>query len=223
MESSMRYFLLASITVHAALFAAWPAHDVPSRSGGPLQLSVLIDNDVIPQNPTPGKLQEIRHVETVEAPDRPDRQHTMDNPDTAPSTTDKHAANQPETIAITETGASVSDADQDKSHLPAQTTLHTLTGTQILANLKDAFLPYFTYPRLARIKGWQGTVELTVNLDAQGQLTAARIVHSSGYGILDHAALESIRRVKIVPNAVQWLNNHGLEVNFPVIYQLVDS
>ena len=223
MESSMRYFLLASITVHAALFAAWPLHNVPSRNGGPIHLSLLINNDVIPQKSSPGNLQVIRQLETTEATDRPERQHAIDNPDTSPATTDKHAVTQPEKIAITEKGASVPDADQDKSRLPAQTTIHTLTGTQILTNLRDAFLPYFTYPRLARIKGWQGTVELTVNLDAQGQLTAARIVHSSGYGILDHAALESIRRVKIVPNAVQWLNNHGLEVNFPVIYQLVDS
>lgn len=219
----MRYFLLASIALHAALFANWPAQDLPGHTGGPITLSVLIDNDVAPQEKS--YPEQKRKIQTRDVQVAVTSAHTPSRAQATASLVSslKPKINLPAKTADENTAAHARKEKPDDAPQAVQTASYTEAGSQILANLRHAFLPYFTYPKLARIKGWQGTVELTVNIDAQGQLTAARIVHSSGYGILDHAALNSIRRVKMLPNAGQWLDNHGLEVNFPVIYQLVDS
>jgi TonB family protein len=219
----MRYFLLVSIALHAALFANWPMRDMPGHTGGPVTLTVLINNDVAPRENS-----RFRHKETGQA-----RNVTVDiasdhRSSPAPSTPVRMPAvipevNSPAKIAEAVTVARDAITEVQETTQTIRTSARTESGSQIRATLRHAFLPYFSYPKLARVKGWQGTVELTVSIDAQGKLTAARIVRSSGYGVLDHAALTSIRHVKLLPDAVQWLDNHGLEINFPVIYQLVDS
>jgi protein TonB len=160
-------------------------------------------------------------VKNIQTDNRPDTGITSTGIDTATST-NRPTINQPQKIGATDATASDLKDSRDDTPQTAQTSVQPVSGAQIQAHLRRAFIPYFTYPRLAREKGWQGTVELAVKIDTQGLLTKARIIHSSGFGVLDHAALKSIRQIKVLPNTLQWLNNHGLEVNFPVKYQLID-
>ena len=55
------------------------------------------------------------------------------------------------------------------------------------------------YPLEAIAKGWQGEVEVEIFLDAQGHVIAARLAHSSGYPILDEAALRAARHLRSLP------------------------
>ncbi len=55
------------------------------------------------------------------------------------------------------------------------------------------------YPRGARARGEQGEVELEIEVGADGRVTSARVVHSSGYPELDGAALAAARAAKFVP------------------------
>lgn len=55
------------------------------------------------------------------------------------------------------------------------------------------------YPRGARARGEQGEVELEIEVGANGRVTSARVVHSSGYPELDGAALAAARAAKFVP------------------------
>lgn len=50
------------------------------------------------------------------------------------------------------------------------------------------------YPRVARARGWQGTVSVEVALSADGTVREAAIDASSGYDALDAAALAVARR-----------------------------
>lgn len=48
------------------------------------------------------------------------------------------------------------------------------------------------YPRVARRRGWEGTVYLTALLDEEGVVLTVEVTKSSGYAVLDEAALEAV-------------------------------
>lgn len=50
------------------------------------------------------------------------------------------------------------------------------------------------YPRAARRRGWEGTVYLAVRIAPEGEVIAAEITQSSGFELLDQAALEAVGR-----------------------------
>lgn len=52
------------------------------------------------------------------------------------------------------------------------------------------------YPPQARRNGWEGTAVVALEIDANGELTEARIHKSSGYRILDEAALKMMRSAR---------------------------
>jgi protein TonB len=54
------------------------------------------------------------------------------------------------------------------------------------------------YPEEARRAGVEGTVTLSITIDAEGRVVAAKIVSGPGYG-LDEAAREAIRRFRFKP------------------------
>lgn len=49
------------------------------------------------------------------------------------------------------------------------------------------------YPRIARMRGYQGTVLLHVHVNKNGTVTKLKILKSSGYWILDKSALTSVK------------------------------
>ena len=55
------------------------------------------------------------------------------------------------------------------------------------------------YPRGARARGEQGEVELEIEVGANGRVTSAKVVHSSGYPDLDGAALAAARSARFQP------------------------
>ncbi|HIC04937.1 MAG TPA: energy transducer TonB [Nitrospirales bacterium] len=48
------------------------------------------------------------------------------------------------------------------------------------------------YPRLARKRGWEGTVLLEVEVLSTGNVSAIRVTHSSGHKVLDRAAQKAV-------------------------------
>lgn len=55
------------------------------------------------------------------------------------------------------------------------------------------------YPRMSRRLGEQGTVVLRVFINTEGRAEQAEVRTSSGFGRLDEAALETVRRWRYVP------------------------
>jgi len=56
------------------------------------------------------------------------------------------------------------------------------------------------YPEQARRRGWEGTVQLRVQLDANGIVQGVTILQSSGYSVLDQAAASQISRWRFKPS-----------------------
>ena len=55
------------------------------------------------------------------------------------------------------------------------------------------------YPRLARVRGWQGATDIELTVLADGRVDGATITHSSGFDVLDRAALDVARQSRFSP------------------------
>ena len=55
------------------------------------------------------------------------------------------------------------------------------------------------YPEQARRLGWEGRVLLRISIDQQGSVTQVQVEESSGYSLLDAAAVTSVRTWRVRP------------------------
>jgi protein TonB len=78
----------------------------------------------------------------------------------------------------------------------------------------------FNYPLLARRKGWQGVVKLQVHIESDGRISRLHVEQTSGYPVLDRAALQSLQLASI-PDAEQWMQGQAIDIIIPVEYRLV--
>lgn len=109
---------------------------------------------------------------------------------------------------------------------PADTGASTASDTVVnhaRAELAALLASRFVYPPLARSRGWEGRVELEIELRGDGSISTVRIVRSSGHRLLDRDAVRTLERIGAVPGAAQWLQGRDLAVALPVIYRLVEG
>jgi len=112
---------------------------------------------------------------------------------------------QPETVAIPEP-----EATPPKAQSTVAPTRKVLTAGQtrelplVLASIDDVYIPPVShsryrhnpkprYPHVAKKRGMEGLVMVSVHVGRDGRPLEALIHTSSGYGVLDRAALKTIR------------------------------
>ncbi len=88
--------------------------------------------------------------------------------------------------------------------------------SSLKVTLTQEITRHFTYPLLARKRGWQGEVLLAFRLEADGRIVDARVARSSGYGVLDRAALDALAKVQRIKPETE----HGFAMQIPIIYRL---
>lgn len=103
-------------------------------------------------------------------------------------------------------------------------------GSQVLAHagrisaaVKKRLAAYFEYPLMARLRGWEGEVLLSVHLDPNGSMSNIAVTRSSGYRILDRSALKSAKKAKGIPAVIGWLAGRHFDMVVPIHYQLIGS
>ena len=74
-------------------------------------------------------------------------------------------------------------------------------GRRIAATFRlgSAENPRPRYPRLARVRGWEGRVVLLVTVDPKGTPATVEVEVSSGFASLDKAAVKAVRRWRFRP------------------------
>ena len=75
------------------------------------------------------------------------------------------------------------------------------------------------YPLAARRQSLRGTVELDVTLDPSGRVRDVHVARSSSHGVLDDAALDTVRRLDPLP-LPESLPRRPLLIRLPLVFDL---
>lgn len=109
------------------------------------------------------------------------------------------AAPEPEKPEVTEGSpdfwADIPDDILEEPAYDEKAGIASLSPSQPIRKARPAYKknPRPEYPRLARRRGYQGSVILEVLVGLTGRVNDIRVLMSSGYEILDHAAVASVR------------------------------
>lgn len=126
-------------------------------------------------------------------------------------------------ITLTPSIVSTSEASIENILLPQ-------TSSEIKGNLSDNLKAYIRnlqskiinaayYPPDARELGWEGTVKLSLLVLSDGELKEAIISQSSGYKILDEAALDAVLRQAPFPSFPSRVEARELKIEVPITYR----
>jgi protein TonB len=92
---------------------------------------------------------------------------------------------------------------------------------QYRIDLAGAARRYRSYPALARSRGWQGVVELSVLIGPSGG-AVVQLNRSSGYGLLDEQAQDMMSRAVAQTPLPESLRGGGFSVAIPIRFSLED-
>jgi protein TonB len=76
------------------------------------------------------------------------------------------------------------------------------------------------YPKIAQMRGWQGDVEVDVQIDGSGNLISSKVRTSSGFEALDKQALEMVKKAAPFPLPPEALRAKTFNVIIPVSFKL---
>ena len=137
----------------------------------------------------------------------------------------KHAIKTTTSASPTKTPEVLKEVVQKKQNktLPLSSDKMAMQSkAHVISALNNELRQYFIYPRLAQKRNWQGKVLVSVQIRANGDIKNIQISQSSGYSVLDNAAIDSMRKIKKLSGISSWLAN-DVFLNIPVIYQLTQS
>jgi protein TonB len=110
-----------------------------------------------------------------------------------------------------------------QQHAAESTATTAALEQQLLDSLRAALMPHFSYPLLARRRGWEGIVRVGVRVEANGNLTGLHLVEPCPYSVLNTAAINSLSQLARLPNAGNWLHGSHVDLVLPVEYRLLEG
>jgi len=171
------------------VFQLWPQLEplqLHTNAGAPLQIELVKKDAEQPAAPATQVAQATPPVKTEvrQSPERPEVK-----------TVEKQASVQSNT-----TEASLSDSELPQEQASVAYTPTSTNPGAMPADVEQMILTQISYPRQARRKGWEGRA--TFHLDVREQkLAHLDVFHSSGYELLDRAAMRGIRAIDHLPLA----------------------
>lgn len=91
---------------------------------------------------------------------------------------------------------------------------------QVETRVKTEFRQHFYYPKMAVRNGWQGRVLLSLTIHQTGTVSEYKVIETSGYSVLDQAALSSLEKIKHININPQKKFHDPVYIEFPVIFKL---
>ncbi len=92
--------------------------------------------------------------------------------------------------------------------------------TQIQALLNNQLNKHFYYPKAAQRKNRQGSVLLTFSISSLGKIENIHVSKSSGFKILDKAAIKALKEVDAREDLAKALNGDSITHTLPITYKL---
>ena len=102
-----------------------------------------------------------------------------------------------------------------------QESQHSL-GAQVEATPLEFVNQAPAYPAIARRRGWEGVVIVQVRVEKDGHPSSVTVAQTSGYQMLDQAAVDTIRDWRFKP-AKSGPLSFASTINIPVRFQLVEE
>jgi protein TonB len=226
---NISWFLGISVAAHMAVLLAWqsPA-TAPGHTGHAVYLSIIQQTGDSNKQPSP----------PTETPAQAALDNTvLSKPAEAPpievaaaravvqdrTVYPKHTTNPQQSPSVVQpvktTAATAAPSATIASHPVLQ---QEETDRHIRSSVMELITRELTYPAIARRKGWQGVVKLELHIEADGSITNLQLDETSGYSILDKAAMQCLQLASI-PDAAKWLQGHAIDIVVPVEYRLLDS
>jgi protein TonB len=86
--------------------------------------------------------------------------------------------------------------------------------------LSREFAKHKQYPRVAQMRGWQGTTRVELRIDANGNVISSVVSESSGFEVLDKQALEMVRKASPLPLPPETLRGREFAIIVPIAFRL---
>lgn len=79
------------------------------------------------------------------------------------------------------------------------------------------------YPRIAQMRGWQGEIIVSLEIDGQGNLIKSKIKNSSKHEILNREGMAMIKRASPFPKPPKELESKNFNVIVPISFKLQEQ
>jgi len=97
----------------------------------------------------------------------------------------------------------------------------SIPKVKIISLLREKIQQNFYYPKLAQRRNWQGDVQLAFDVNNYGSIKNITVKESSGYEILDNAAMNALIKVHSIPD-LDLKSNFYSDLKLTVKYRLKD-
>lgn len=228
MNIQLTVFLTASLAVHAGLL-------YQNSDRNPLTLAIggkaqALSITVVKPTRSPGLQKEFAALDVIPKALPVDRgEPARKRPITANSTNAPEPGMPAKTATIRTAAARSSETMKTRTVAaepvaPANRRSSALNiNKTISAALQSRLASNFEYPWLARKRGWEGQVTLSLRVNNDGGLSNWQVSTTSGHAVLDRSALKAAKAIRHLPEAEELLGGQPLHLMIPVHYQLLDS
>lgn len=200
-------FIVCSVAMHVFMLANWTP-SAPQVSSGGVTLTVALSRPA----PVPELKSDAPAPAVAEPPRRKDTARRMSRVSPAQDSAVSDAVEKSEPSPSPAGAASLRQAME----IDSDPTLN------IAARVNLELARHFHYPAQAVRRGWQGTVTLGFRVSVDGVIENLHIAQSSGYALLDRAALGALGKVHAIALDSGTLRA-ALDLQLPVIYRLEES
>lgn len=125
---------------------------------------------------------------------------------------------QPSPVLATFSPSATAGAGKSEAGTGTATAIATGCASCYVAAVHNYLVPFRNYPIEAQVRHLQGVVIIHFVSDRAGNLISFEVAKSSGYQILDDAALAMMRRARKIPPVPADLNVPGLNSNIPITF-----
>ena len=205
-SSPLVIFVIASASIHLGLLMSINSQKttiiLPGAAGSMLAVKVLpVKSNITPAQARAEKQSRLQHKKTV----------TM-------------VANKKTAISNKPTGpvSLSSNKTSDTKQQPPRQQQNSIAQSRVISILVNELRQYFHYPRLAQKRNWQGKVVVALHITRSGEIKDIMLSRSSGYTVLDEAAIRAIQKIKTFPDMAVW-QGQDLKLELPVLYKLTEG
>lgn len=232
-SDTLLWALVVSLTLHGAAMGFLPGFSLLAPEQEQPPITVELQQPPPPPPPEPEKPKpepvkpKIQQPEPIKPPPRPLPPPPVTPPTEPPSPAPPPVMAIKETLAPPPASPEPAFTVPETPPAPPPPVVQERNNDDITAarsaygvTLAREFAKHRKYPQVARMRGWQGTVKVSLQIDADGNGSNPTISESSGKQMLDDQALETVKKALPLPLPPEILRGKPFSIVVPVVFRL---